>query len=49
MAKKKRKKAGNLTAEDWEHFHETQRMVEERIADHEAKTREEEEAARKSA
>jgi len=46
---KKRKKPEKLTAEDWERFHETQRMVQERIAYHEAKAREEEEAARKSA
>jgi hypothetical protein len=41
---KKRKKTGNLTAEDWARFHETQRMVRERIAYHEAKAREQDEA-----
>jgi hypothetical protein len=46
---KKRKKIEKLTAEDWARFEETQRMVRERIAYHEAKAREEEEAARKSA
>ena len=45
---KKRKKTDKLTAEDWARFHETQRMVQERIAYHEAKAREED-AARKSA
>jgi hypothetical protein len=40
----KRKKSGNLTAEDWARYHETRRMLEERIAYHEAKAREEEEA-----
>jgi hypothetical protein len=43
MAKKKPKKIGNLTADDWARFHETQRMVRERIAYHEAKAREEDE------
>jgi hypothetical protein len=43
MAKKK-KRIGNLTAEDWERFHRTQKMLEERLAYHEAKAREEEEA-----
>jgi hypothetical protein len=41
---KKRKKSGNLTAEDWARFHENRRMLEERIAYHEAKAREEDEA-----
>ena len=45
MAKKR--KISELTAEDWERFWETRRMLEERIAYHEAKAREEEEAARK--
>lgn len=39
---KKRKKSGNLTAEDWARHHELQRMVRERIAYHEAKAREDE-------
>jgi hypothetical protein len=47
---KKRKKSGNLTAEDWARYHETRRMLEERIAYHEAKAREEDELrARKQA
>ena len=41
---KKRKKSGNLTAEDWARYHETQRMVRERIAYHEAKALEQDEA-----
>jgi hypothetical protein len=41
---KKRKKSGNLTAEDWARYHETTRMLAERIAYHEAKAREQEEA-----
>jgi hypothetical protein len=40
---KKRKKSGNLTAEDWARHHELQRMVRERIAYHEAKAREDDE------
>jgi hypothetical protein len=40
---KKRKKSGNLTAEDWERFYRHRRMLEERIAYHEAKAREEDE------
>ena len=48
MAKKK-KRSGNLTPEDWARFHEHRRMLAERIAYHEAKAREEEEAARKGA
>jgi hypothetical protein len=36
--------SGNLTAEDWAKYHKTTRMLEERIAYHEAKAREEEEA-----
>jgi hypothetical protein len=40
---KKRKKSGNLTAEDWARYHEHRRMLEERIAHHEAKAREEDE------
>jgi hypothetical protein len=40
---KKRKKSGNLTAEDWARYHETRRMLAERIAYHEAKAREEDE------
>ena len=47
MAEKKRK-IPKLTAEDEARFWETRRMLEERIAYHEAKAREEE-AARKSA
>ncbi len=43
---KKRKKTGNLTAEDHARHAEIQRMVLERIAYHEAKAREQE-AARK--
>jgi hypothetical protein len=38
---KKRKKSGNLTAEDWARYYETRRMLEERIAYHEQKAREE--------
>jgi hypothetical protein len=45
----KRKKIPKLTAEDEARFWEHRRMLEERIAYHEAKAREEEEAARKSA
>jgi hypothetical protein len=45
---KKRKKTGNLTAEDWARYHEHRRMLAERIAYHEAKAREQEDA-RKSA
>ncbi len=45
----KRKKIPKLTDEDWERFWKHRRMLEERIAYHEAKAREEEEAARKSA
>jgi hypothetical protein len=41
---KKRKKDGNLTAEDHARHAEIQRMVQERIAYHEAKTREQEAA-----
>ncbi|HEV8687422.1 MAG TPA: hypothetical protein VGQ84_09110 [Gaiellaceae bacterium] len=41
---KKRRKSGNLTAEDWARYHETRRMLAERIAYHEAKAREKEEA-----
>jgi hypothetical protein len=48
MAKKK-SKSGNLTPEDWARFHETQRMVRERIAYHEAKAREEDEARARDA
>ena len=44
----KRKRIGKLTAEDWERFWETRRMLAERIDYHEAKAREEEEAARKT-
>jgi hypothetical protein len=40
---KKRKGPGNLTAEDWRRYHETRRMLAERIAYHEAKAREEDE------
>ena len=40
---KKRKRPGNLTAEDWKRYHETRRMLAERIAYHEAKAREEDE------
>ena len=40
----KRKKIGKLTAEDWERFWEHRRMLAERIAYHEAKSREQEEA-----
>ena len=40
---KKRKKTGNLTAEDHARHVEIQRMVQERIAHHEAKAREEDE------
>jgi hypothetical protein len=39
MAKKR--KIGNLTAEDWARYHKTRRMLEERIAYHEQKAREE--------
>jgi hypothetical protein len=46
MAKKKHQ---NLTDEDRARRAETQRMVQERIAYHEAKAREEEEAAAKAA
>jgi hypothetical protein len=42
MAKKR--KSGNLTPEDHARFEETTRMVRERIAYHEAKAREEEQA-----
>ena len=45
----KRKKIPKLTAEDEQRFWETRRMLEERIAYHEAKALEEKEAARKSA
>jgi hypothetical protein len=45
MAKRKRPK---LTPEDHARHAEIQRMVRERIAYHEAKAREEEEAARRS-
>jgi hypothetical protein len=45
----KPKKIAKLTDKDWERFWETRRMLEERIAYHDAKAREEEEAARKSA
>ena len=47
---KKRKRPGNLTAEDHARHAEIQRMVRERIAYHEAKAREEDErrAARRS-
>ena len=40
MAKKR--KNGNLTPEDHARFEETSRMIQERIAYHEAKAREEE-------
>ena len=40
---KRRKKTGNLTAEDHARHVEIQRMVQERIAYHEAKAREEDE------
>jgi hypothetical protein len=43
------RRSGKLTDEDWERFWETRRMLEERIAYHTAKAREEAEAARKSA
>ena len=43
MAKKKRR-SGNLTPEDHARYEETSRMVQERIAYHEAKAREQEEA-----
>jgi hypothetical protein len=43
---KKRKRPGNLTAEDWKRYHETRRMLAERIAYHEAKAREEDERRR---
>ena len=39
---KKRKRTGNLTAEDLARREETQRMVRERIAYHEQKAREQE-------
>jgi hypothetical protein len=49
MGKKKNEKIGNLTAEDWERFFRHRQMLEERIAYHEAKAREQEEAeARRS-
>lgn len=41
---RKRKKTGNLTAEDHARHAEIQRMVQERIAYHEAKAREQDEA-----
>jgi hypothetical protein len=44
-----KRKIGKLTAEDWERFWETRRLLAERIAYHEEKAREEEERARKSA
>ena len=44
---KKRKKTGNLTAEDRARFEETRRMARERIAYHEQKAREQEEQARR--
>jgi hypothetical protein len=48
MAGKKRK-IPKLTAEDHARFEETQRMARERIAYHDAKAREEEEARRRAA
>ena len=45
----KRERIGKLTAEDWERFWETRRMLAEQIAYHEAKALEEEERARKTA
>jgi hypothetical protein len=46
---KKRKKTGNLTAEDRARHAETQRMLRERIAYHEAKALEHKAKARKQA
>jgi hypothetical protein len=40
MTMAKKRKTGNLTAEDHARFEETSRMVQERIAYHEAKARE---------
>jgi hypothetical protein len=48
MAKKKRKD-GNLTAEDRARHEQIMEMVRERVAYHEAKAREEEEARRSGA
>ena len=45
---KKRKRLGNLTAEDEARHERIMEMVRERIAYHEAKAREDEEASRKS-
>jgi len=46
---KKRKRLPKMTPEEEARRDETQRMVRERIAYHEAKAREQEEAARRSA
>ena len=45
---KKRKRTGNLTAEDWARHHAILRMTRDRIAYHEAKAREEDEARRRA-
>jgi hypothetical protein len=44
MTMAKKRKTGNLTPEDHARFDETTRMVRERIAYHEAKAREEDQA-----
>ncbi len=44
MAEKRKRKVPKLTPEDHARFAETRRMLEERIAYHEAKAREEETA-----